>query len=540
MSTQLRRTAGKGLTVQAWFNVILAALVVLICGGAVAAAVSLNWTQTATDNLINRLAPAEAAASQLGASFLNQETGVRGYALSGDTAALEPYTAGEQLQTDAMAELRGLVSSTSELVADLDAIEQDAENWQTVFVEPILATTPTTGGRPLDPGVYERGKLAFDQLRAGLGELDQHLAEAGADARATLAHAREIRAAVFVSLFVILLAASAAFAVLIRKAITSPLRRLSESSRRVALGNFGQQVDAGSGPADIRALAEDIEGMRQRIVAELELVRDRQARLEVQTAKLDAQTVELRRSNAELEQFAYVTSHDLQEPLRKVASFCQLLEKRYGDVVDERGRQYIDFAVDGAKRMQVLINDLLTFSRVGRVNDGFGPVSLDHALDKALANLSAAVDESGATIERPQRLPEIDGDATLLTMLWQNLVGNAIKFTRPESTPEVSISVQRRPDDMWLVSVQDRGIGIAEEFEEKIFVIFQRLHGRDEYTGTGIGLALCKKIVEYHGGQIWLDTTSSDGARFNFTLPVISEADNGADVGVHTGQGALT
>ncbi|NKS28005.1 sensor histidine kinase [Prescottella equi] len=540
MSTQLRRTAGKGLTVQAWFNVILAALVVLICGGAVAAAVSLNWTQTATDNLINRLAPAEAAASQLGASFLNQETGVRGYALSGDTAALEPYSAGEQLQTDAMAELRGLVSSTSELVADLDAIEQDAANWQTVFVEPILATTPTTGGRPLDSGVYERGKLAFDQLRAGLGELDQHLAEAGADARATLAHAREIRAAVFVSLFVILLAASAAFAVLIRKAITSPLRRLSESSRRVALGNFGQQVDAGSGPADIRALAEDIEGMRQRIVAELELVRDRQARLEVQTAKLDAQTVELRRSNAELEQFAYVTSHDLQEPLRKVASFCQLLEKRYGDVVDERGRQYIDFAVDGAKRMQVLINDLLTFSRVGRVNDGFGPVSLDHALDKALANLSAAVDESGATIERPQRLPEIDGDATLLAMLWQNLIGNAIKFTRPESTPEVSISVQRRPDDMWLVSVQDRGIGIAEEFEEKIFVIFQRLHGRDEYTGTGIGLALCKKIVEYHGGQIWLDTTSSDGARFNFTLPVISEADNGADVGVHTGQGALT
>ncbi|EGD23886.1 sensor histidine kinase [Prescottella equi] len=540
MSTQLRRTAGKGLTVQAWFNVILAALVVLICGGAVAAAVSLNWTQTATDNLINRLAPAEAAASQLGASFLNQETGVRGYALSGDTAALEPYSAGEQLQTDAMAELRGLVSSTSELVADLDAIEQDAANWQTVFVEPILATTPTMGGRPLDPGVYERGKLAFDQLRAGLGELDQHLAEAGAAARATLAHAREIRAAVFVSLFVILLAASAAFAVLIRKAITSPLRRLSESSRRVALGNFGQQVDAGRGPADIRALAEDIEGMRQRIVAELELVRDRQARLEVQTAKLDAQTVELRRSNAELEQFAYVTSHDLQEPLRKVASFCQLLEKRYGDVVDERGRQYIDFAVDGAKRMQVLINDLLTFSRVGRVNDGFGPVSLDHALDKALANLSAAVDESGATIERPQRLPEIDGDATLLTMLWQNLIGNAIKFTRPESTPEVSISVQRRPDDMWLVSVQDRGIGIAEEFEEKIFVIFQRLHGRDEYTGTGIGLALCKKIVEYHGGQIWLDTTSSDGARFNFTLPVISEADNGADVGVHTGQGALT
>ncbi len=540
MSTQLRRTAGKGLTVQAWFNVILAALVVLICGGAVAAAVSLNWTQTATDNLINRLAPAEAAASQLGASFLNQETGVRGYALSGDTAALEPYTAGEQLQTDAMAELRGLVSSTSELVADLDAIEQDAANWQTVFVEPILATTPTTGGRPLDPGVYERGKLAFDQLRAGLGELDQHLAEAGADARATLAHAREIRAAVFVSLFVILLAASAAFAVLIRKAITSPLRRLSESSRRVALGNFGQQVDAGSGPADIRALAEDIEGMRQRIVAELELVRDRQARLEVQTAKLDAQTVELRRSNAELEQFAYVTSHDLQEPLRKVASFCQLLEKRYGDVVDERGRQYIDFAVDGAKRMQVLINDLLTFSRVGRVNDGFGPVSLDHALDKALANLSAAVDESGATIERPQRLPEIDGDATLLAMLWQNLIGKRDQV-HPAREHTRGIHQRAAPTRRHVAGERagprdrDRGGVRGEDLRHLPAPARPRRVHRYRYR--------TRVVQEDRRVPRRSDLARHNlfrRARFNFTLPVISEADNGADVGVHTGQGALT
>lgn len=539
MSSQSRRIVGKGLTVQAWFNVILAVLVVLICAGAVTAAVSLHRTQTATDELINRLSPADAAASQLRAAFLNQETGVRGYALSGDDAALEPYTAGLRLQEEATAELRGLISPRSELMADLDGIEQDAASWRSAFVEPILAVTPDTGGRPLDPVVFDRGKNTFDELRAGLGELDQHLAQAGADARDTLAQARMTRSIVFASLFVVLLAACVVIAVLIRKAITSPLRRLSESSRRVALGNFGHQVDAGNGPADIRALAEDIEGMRRRIVAELEIVQDRQSRLEVQTAKLDAQTVELRRSNAELEQFAYVTSHDLQEPLRKVASFCQLLEKRYGDVLDERGHQYIDFAVDGAKRMQVLINDLLTFSRVGRMSDGFGRVSLDDALDKALSNLSASVDESGVRIDRPDRLPEVEGDATLLTMLWQNLIGNAVKFARPDTTPEVSISVQHRPDGMWQVCVQDNGIGIAEEFAEKIFVIFQRLHARDEYTGTGIGLALCKKIAEYHGGQIWLDTTYADGARFNFTVPVIGETNRGAGAGADSREGAL-
>ena len=167
--------------------------------------------------------------------------------------------------------------------------------------------------------------------------------------------------------------------------------------------------------------------MRQRIVDELEATQAARARL-------DEQAVELRRSNAELEQFAYVASHDLQEPLRKVASFCQLLEKRYGDKLDERGVEYIAFAVDGAKRMQVLINDLLSFSRVGRVGGMHAEVDLDTTLDDALANLAAAIEESNAEIVRPaQRLPRIVGDPTLLTMLWQNLIGNAVKFQRAGS-----------------------------------------------------------------------------------------------------------
>ena len=264
--------------------------------------------------------------------------------------------------------------------------------------------------------------------------------------------------------------------------------------------------------------------MRQRIVAELEATQSARA-------QLDEQAVELRRSNAELEQFAYVASHDLQEPLRKVASFCQLLEKRYGDKLDERGIEYIGFAVDGAKRMQVLINDLLSFSRVGRLGVIRDEADLETALDDALVNLAAAIEESNAEIVRPeQRLPRVVGDPTLLTMLWQNLIGNAVKFQRDNHPPRIVIECKQGTAE-WLLAVTDNGIGIGEEFVDKVFVIFQRLHGRDQYSGTGLGLALCKKIVEHHGGNIRIDTSYADGTRFEFTLPLVkSAASIGAEV----------
>jgi light-regulated signal transduction histidine kinase (bacteriophytochrome) len=233
-----------------------------------------------------------------------------------------------------------------------------------------------------------------------------------------------------------------------------------------------------------------------------------------------------------LEQFAYVASHDLQEPLRKVTSFCQLLEKRYRNQLDDRGVEYIDFAVDGAKRMQVLINDLLTFSRVGRLNAAQAEVDLDAALNDGLHNLSMTIEESGAEIIRPvEPLPRVMGDPTLFAMLWQNLIGNAMKFSREGVAPRIAIEWQPVADveggdgegdgeDQWLFTVSDNGIGIAPEFIDKVFIIFQRLHGRDAYGGTGIGLALCKKIVEHHGGTIWIDSSYTEGTRFRFTLPV--------------------
>jgi light-regulated signal transduction histidine kinase (bacteriophytochrome) len=300
----------------------------------------------------------------------------------------------------------------------------------------------------------------------------------------------------------------------VRAAVTRPLAALAASCRRIGEGNFNERITP-RGPRDIRAIAADVEDMRQRIVDELEDTRSARA-------ELDDQAEELRQSNAELEQFAYVASHDLQEPLRKVASFCQLLEKRYGDQLDDRGAEYIGFAVDGAKRMQALINDLLTFSRVGRLNSTHTEVDLEETLQLALGNLSTLIEEANAEIGRAaERLPIVDGDPTLLTMLWQNLIGNAVKFRRDGDAPRIVIECEKGSgvrEGEWLFGVSDNGIGIAPEFADKVFIIFQRLHVREVYSGTGIGLALCKKIVEHHGGSIWIDTSYTHGTRIQFTL----------------------
>ncbi|MCX5892112.1 MAG: ATP-binding protein, partial [Deltaproteobacteria bacterium] len=225
---------------------------------------------------------------------------------------------------------------------------------------------------------------------------------------------------------------------------------------------------------------------------------------------------DLARSNGELEQFAYVASHDLQEPLRMVASFTQLLAKRYQGKLDQNADEFIAFAVDGATRMQQLINDLLAYSRVGTRGKPPAPTDLTEVLNNALANLHEAIKESGAVVTHDP-LPVVSGDQVQLTQLFQNLLANAIKF-RSGETPRIHVSVQVREGN-WLLSVQDNGIGVAPEHQERIFAIFQRLHGRGDYPGTGIGLAICKKIVERHGGRIWMESAPGRGAIFYFNIP---------------------
>jgi PAS domain S-box-containing protein len=224
---------------------------------------------------------------------------------------------------------------------------------------------------------------------------------------------------------------------------------------------------------------------------------------------------ELERSNRDLEQFAYIASHDLREPLRAVVGFVQLLAKRYRGKLDRDADEYIDFAVSGANRMDSLISDLLAYSRVG-AGMRLEPVASEAALSRALANLRTSIGESGAGVTH-DALPKIVANGTRLTQLFQNLVGNAIKF-RGEDPPRVHISAQRRAKE-WEFAVRDNGIGIAAEHGKRIFEVFQRLHGRGKYPGTGIGLAICKKIVELHGGRIWVEPARGKGSTFHFTIP---------------------
>lgn len=235
---------------------------------------------------------------------------------------------------------------------------------------------------------------------------------------------------------------------------------------------------------------------------------------------LERQAQELVRSNAELEQFAWVASHDLQEPLRMVASYTQLLSKRYKGKLDADADEFIAFAVDGATRMRSLINALLELSRVGARGKDFEATDCDAVCDRTLVNLETLVEDSGALVTR-DRLPTVMGDETQLGQLFQNLIANAIKF-RGDEQLTVHVGAEQR-NGHWEFCVRDNGIGIDPEYAERIFVVFQRLHGKGDRPGTGIGLSICKKIVELHGGRIWVKSLPDEGAAFYFTLPVNEE-----------------
>jgi signal transduction histidine kinase len=240
---------------------------------------------------------------------------------------------------------------------------------------------------------------------------------------------------------------------------------------------------------------------------------------------------ELARSNADLEQFAYVASHDLQEPLRMVAAYTQLLSERYKGKLDADADKFLGYACEGAVRMQVLIQDLLAFSRVGRSAER-ADVDCNSVMKEVLQTLASAVQESGAVVAYAD-LPQVWADRTQLAQVLQNLIGNAIKF-RGKEPPEISLCAEKE-DQHWLFSVSDNGIGIPSENAENIFVVFQRLHARTEYPGNGIGLAICKKIIERYGGRIWVESQNNSGSTFKFTMPVHADQAAGESLPNETG-----
>jgi signal transduction histidine kinase len=288
-----------------------------------------------------------------------------------------------------------------------------------------------------------------------------------------------------------------------------------------------------------------LEILRAKVAAFIELFRQRDAlqrallRAQAAERKLAEQAADLRRSNEELEQFAYVASHDLKEPLRMVTSYMQLLARRYQGKLDADADEFIAFATEGAERMRALIDDLLKYSRVGTRGNDFTPADCGAIVDLALANLEVAIAESRAQV-RVDPLPSVLADPRQVEQLFQNLLANAIKF-RSQIPPQISVTACRDADSSngqrpsWHFKVSDNGIGLDPQFADKIFLIFQRLHQRGEYAGTGIGLAVCKKIVERHGGRIWVESQPGQGATFHFTIPdAIDSRPHGAADGRET------
>ncbi|MEU4094280.1 ATP-binding protein [Streptomyces sp. NPDC026673] len=471
---------------------------------------ALDRSSTLTDQLVDVRSPALVNSVRLEAALVNQETGVRGYGLSGQRQFLDPYTEGLADEETALGRLRPLVRGDERAAADLGAVLTAAAAWQERIARPVAAAPATPGSPvPLATERADEGRTSFDRVRAALTTQQDHLRQARIDAGTQLDRAVRLRNWVFTAIAAVIVLLAVLVFEGLRRGITGPLERLGTEVRHVTRGRFDHPVTV-TGPADLRRLGEDVEAMRRRLADELSFA-------EKARQLLDEQAADLKRSNSELEQFAYVASHDLQEPLRKVSSFTQLLQRRYGGQLDDRADQYIGFAVDGANRMQTLINDLLAFSRVGRVHNRQSTVDLDRIADATAEALSVAIEESGAEITRDP-LPTVVGDATQLGMLWQNLISNAVKFRHPERAPRIHVAV-RRDGALWRFSVTDNGIGIDPEFAEKVFVIFQRLHTKDAYPGNGIGLAMCKKIVEFHGGTIAVEPDDGPGTRIVFTLP---------------------
>jgi signal transduction histidine kinase len=484
-------------------------------------ALALAGLGSARDQVVNTLDPATYQASQLEVALLNQETGVRGYALSGQRVFLQPYTLGVAGQAAAVKRLHVVLAGLP-----------TASDWRAGYAIPVTRAVQATGKAPASPGPA-RGKADFDSIRITLTALHNNVEARRHAALTSLSDAADTLDGACIGIAVGLLLIVIMLTVGVRRTTITPLARLADDARQVAGGDFSHELGQ-RGPREVRDLGADVDSMRGRILSELSAIQAANASLGQANASLgeangslgeansalEQRTQDLQRSNSELEQFAYVASHDLQEPLRKVASFCQLLQRRYGGQLDEKADQYIEYAVDGAKRMQLLINDLLAFSRVGRVEQQRVAVPAGDLLAQAEVNLGTAIRRARATVE-PGGLPTVLAEPTLLTAVFQNLISNAIKF-RGERAPVVSVTAER-DGDFWQFAVADNGIGISPDYAERIFVIFQRLHDKATYPGTGIGLAMTRKIIEYHGGRIWLDTTATTGARFCFTLPVIPD-----------------
>jgi signal transduction histidine kinase len=511
----LRRRLGRLLALAA--SILLVVVVVAV--------VALMNVVRYQDEVTNPYFTAVVQADSTYVSLIDAESSLRGYLATGEDLNLEAFERSELVQErDPVhdAATRSVLLRAPTVATALDQAAQSIHAWAQSFALPALEKTRQEGPGAVDTEERLEGARLFEDARSALREYVVELREVRDDKVRALEVWTQV---LFGSVLVLAVAAVLVGAFLwslLKRWITEPVTTLAGQVRLVSGGHLAQPV-AVEAPGEIGALAVDVERMRTVLVSQVEEIRASHEEVERSHERLEVQTQELARSNRDLEQFAYVASHDLQEPLRKVASFTQLLQKRYGGQLDERADQYIEFAVDGAKRMQRLIQDLLGFSRVGRAGGALVPVDLEKSFAVALADLEEKIAQAGARVTH-EPLPTVLGERALLEQLFVNLVGNAIKFRDPDREPTVHVEVRSRLTG-WEFAVVDNGIGIDAQYADRVFVIFQRLHPKDAYEGTGIGLALCKRIVEHHGGRIWIEPTDGGGTTVRFTLAHASAAD---------------
>ncbi len=356
----------------------------------------------------------------------------------------------------------------------------------------------------LDP-VFEGKPHALLYLRASTDEFYQQVRE---------------HIAIGAVILLVALAVAVLLAIRAQQVISQPIRLLVRATQEISQkADFGVRVIKTSDD-EIGVLIDAFNQMLALLAArDAELARHRvhlEDKVHQRTRRLEKVALELSRSNTELEQFAYIASHDLQEPLRMVRSYVQLLQRRYQGRLDQTADKYIGYAVDGATRMTRMINDLLEYSRVMTRGKPIGPIDCEQAWSEALANLAKVIEDTGARVTCDP-LPQVTADFAQVVQLFQNLIGNALKY-RSDRPPRIHGSAQCQ-GRLWLFSIRDNGIGIEPQYQDRIFVIFQRLHGLGEYSGTGIGLAVCKRIVERHGGSLWVESVYGQGSTFCFTLP---------------------
>lgn len=468
-----------------WLGVLPALLAWISYNISSAHIVSVEAT-LATDEFIRRL-------DDLLSTIQDMETGQRGYLLTGQEIYLQPFNEGIADLPSRLSRIEGLASShgvTSQQIRDLHAaIDAKAKELQKTIdlrrqqdLPAALREVNTNRGH----GYMLRIRSLIDAIK----EQQMSVFRERLDSQRRKQVQLEVVLAIGVLLAFVLVYLAHRFSV-------------------------AYSLERDRAEKEVWRLHDSLE----------QRVKERTAELQLQTQELEKRSTELQRSNADLTQFAYLASHDLQEPLRMIASYIALLARRYQNQLDETAQRYVNFVIDGANRMETLIHDLLAYSSAGTQAVKKEPIPAEKIVQVALRNLEIPIKESSATVTYND-LPVIEADRVKLTQVMQNLIGNAIKFHKSGVSPEISITAQHAPGE-WIFGVSDNGIGFDPAYSDRMFQVFQRLHAVGKYPGNGIGLAICKRIIEHHGGRLWAESQPGAGATFLFSLPVTGETRDG-------------